>query len=139
MTEEWRPCYWHPELFEVSNMGRVRKKTDGRVLKTDRPRKSDGYCCANLYYSVTETVMAPIHRLVAVAFLGDYRSTMQVHHKNGNRADNRLENLEWVDPAKHGSIDAKRRREAGIKTKYHENWLARKMKENEKLAPRVPE
>ena len=37
-----------------------------------------------------------LHRLVAFAWLGDGGSKMQVNHKNGNKGDNSVENLEWV-------------------------------------------
>lgn len=39
-----------------------------------------------------------VHRLVLAAFVANTREGIQVNHKNGNRADNRIENLEWVTP-----------------------------------------
>lgn len=46
-----------------------------------------------------------VHRLVAMTYIGQIDPPLQVNHKNGHKADNRLENLEIVTPSqntKHG-------------------------------------
>lgn len=41
-----------------------------------------------------------LHRLIATTFLENFINTsMTVNHKNGNRLDNRIENLEWLSRA----------------------------------------
>lgn len=59
------------------------------------------------YHTVTiqddngKTTTIPLHRLLASVFLNDGtdRTGMQVDHKDGNRNNNSIENLEWVSPS----------------------------------------
>ena len=93
MNEEWRVCYisHKDNVFEVSNLGNVRRQKDGKIMKK-YPQKS-GYVAVCL-----DSCWKMIHTLVAKEFL---RETMwagdRVDHINTNRADNRVENLRWVD------------------------------------------
>ena len=54
---------------------------------------SNGYCFVMLSKD-GETKQYLLHRLVARAFLGD--SLLEVNHKNGDKDDNRVDNLEYV-------------------------------------------
>lgn len=56
---------------------------------------SKGYCQVMLYDGSGRTEQPHVHRLVAVAFLGQ-RPGMEVDHINRDRRDNRLANLGWV-------------------------------------------
>lgn len=134
MTERWKQVKGYDGIYEVSDQGRMRNLRSGKILSTDKPRKIDGYCSVTLRVAMGKYCTRQVHRIVAETFLPEREPGMQIHHKNGIKTDNRLENLEWVDPHEHGRIDAKRRREQGIKTKYRENWLARKNIDFEKLA-----
>jgi hypothetical protein len=58
-----------------------------------------------------------IHRLVALAFLPCYDPTYRVSHKNGNRTDNRLGNLEWMP--------IKRERKKALNYILHESLVQR--------------
>lgn len=53
-----------------------------------------GYPCVNLVKSC-EKFYTSVHRLVAKAFIPNPNNLPQVNHKNGNKLDNRVENLEW--------------------------------------------
>lgn len=92
MTEEWRPIVGHP-TYEVSSLGGVRRTKTGRKL---RPVE-----LSTRYLGVTleDRIQYLVHRLVARAFIGPPRNDQHANHKNGVRADNRAENLEWCSPS----------------------------------------
>ena len=90
MIEEWRDIRGYEGLYQVSNLGRVksipREKTKGGILK---PLKdTTGYLSVNLYKN-GKIKRCKIHRLVANNFL-------EVNHKDGNKLNNNLSNLEYV-------------------------------------------
>jgi hypothetical protein len=62
------------------------------------PQKhTGGYLTLNLWDDINKKhVTRYIHRLVAIAFLDNPENKKCVNHKNGNKEDNRVENLEWA-------------------------------------------
>lgn len=62
----------------------------GRVLKTNL--STSGYYCVTL----SNRKKHYIHRIVATTFLGEMPTKLEVNHIDGNKLNNRLENLEWV-------------------------------------------
>jgi hypothetical protein len=102
MIEEWRPVARWPE-YEVSNLGRVRRVETGAIRK---PVSVSGYQAMRLTRPGGEGETILVHRAVALAFLRKpRRARNQVNHKDSNRWNPRLDNLEWVTASqniKHG-------------------------------------
>ena len=101
--EVWRIVPEFPR-YEASNFGRVRVKPDA-IDAIGRKRYSGHLLkqhIRNMYLSVTprgesgKLYNRHVHRLVASAFLGPCEKGRQVNHKDGNKLNNRLTNLEYV-------------------------------------------
>lgn len=96
---EWRPVVRYEGRYEVSSCGDIRSVMRGRGAVFGRIRKlSDhamGYKSVSLWKAGKGRTHL-VHRLVAEAFLGPVPKYCEVNHKNGDKTDNRVENLEYV-------------------------------------------
>lgn len=104
----WLPIKDFEDLYEVSDTGLVRSKDrqitskTGSVkifkgkIKAQKPNKNVKYMQVKLYKN-NKSYHKYVHRLVAEAFISNPKNLTEVNHINGNRQDNRVENLEWVD------------------------------------------
>ena len=100
MSEEWRDVIGYESIYQVSNLGRVKRIAGGygaRVGRILRPRTGRYPTVALSVGSCPCTHF--IHRLVALAFLGSPLEGSEVNHKSGIKTDNRVSNLEWVSPS----------------------------------------
>lgn len=101
MKEEiWRPVPGFEGSHSVSNFGRVRYEA---ILNTRISRR--GYVRCTLA-AKGRRADPHIHVLVAAAFLGPRPPGHHVHHKDGNKLNPRLDNLEYVSPEAHGVLTA---------------------------------
>lgn len=106
MKETWRPIKGLEGEYEASNFGRVRS-IDRFITNPGNP--NGGYrqygklliaCAAKNGYNVVNIGKRRgtkyVHRLVATAFLGEIPQGMTINHKDGDKSNNRIENLEIV-------------------------------------------
>lgn len=112
MNEEWKPIKGYEGLYEVSNQGRVRSL--GRIMNrrtrwgniseykvaprimTPKPCQG-GYLFLNLFDTNGVRKMHKVHRLVAEAFLPKIETRNEVNHKDEDKTNNCVDNLEWVN------------------------------------------
>lgn len=109
--EVWSPVVGFENYYEVSSLGRIKRL---QRLNT-YIRKDTGTVC---YRAFAEKIMSPtlsadgymqlefradgtnkyvnVHRVVAEAFIPNPNNLPQVNHKDGNRSNNVVSNLEWV-------------------------------------------
>lgn len=93
MLEIWEKVNSYEDLYWVSNLGRVKNK-HGLILKPEYSNK--GYACIQLRKD-GKCIKKRIHRLVAEAFIPNPDGLPEVNHKDLNKANNKVSNLEWVD------------------------------------------
>lgn len=100
MTEEiWRPVVGYEGLYEVSSYGRVRSLRRGRILTSSINR--DGYVRCHIKVNGVSKYYL-VHRMVAEAFIPNPDNLPQVNHKDEDKTNNRVENLEMCN-AKYNS------------------------------------
>ena len=91
--EEWRTIPgW--EAFAVSSCGRIRKVATGE-LKSQSFKGQDGY--VGVRFARADKSWTPLTAtVVALAFHGPKPAGMTIDHKDGNKSNNRADNLEYV-------------------------------------------
>lgn len=108
MEEIWKDIPNYEGIYQASNLGRIKSLKFGKERVLRHGLHKVGYCYIYLYKR-GKGITNLVHRLVAIAFLGE--SDLQVNHKNGIKSDNRLENLEYCT----GSENNKHAYDIGLK------------------------
>lgn len=95
MKEIWKRLTEFPD-YEVSNLGRIKsykKHVNGYILKPDINK--DGYYQVHLNNKDNKRCTKQIHRLVAITFIPNPKNLRDVNHKDENKLNNSIDNLEW--------------------------------------------
>ena len=79
--------------YEISNYGNIRNKTTKYILK---PSIKSGYLCISLKHDNGDRKPMKMHRLVALSFIPNPLNKETVNHKDHNKLNNNLSNLEWA-------------------------------------------
>ena len=93
MREQWIKIEGY-DNYSVSSEGRVRNDKTGYILKP--LLDTGGYCQVKL---CPNNRRVSLHRLVANAFIPNPDNLPQVNHRNEDKTDNRVDNLEWCTPS----------------------------------------
>ena len=116
MAEEiWCPIKGYEGLYEVSDQGRVKSigYGDDRILRPGR--EGCGYLQVGIYKN-GEQKKCKVHRLVAQTFIPNPDNLPEVNHKDEDKENNSVQNLEWCD------------------RKYNQNYGTRTQRQSEKLS-----
>lgn len=128
MSENWKPVKDYEGIYEVSDTGLVRSLD--RVDRLNRFKKGTlkapcdngrGYLCVNLK-AHGKQAQKTIHRLVATAFIPNPDNLPEVNHKDGNKANNHVDNLEWCtvsDNKKHAFKNGLNKQRKGLDNPHH--------------------
>lgn len=99
MVEVWKSIPGYEDQYEASTYGRIRSLPRNGTIKTKRVlslnHKNSGYIDVTLNKDGKRTT-THVHQLIAKTFIDNPENKPQVNHINGDKTDNRIENLEWA-------------------------------------------
>jgi hypothetical protein len=114
-SEIWKNIPNYEGLYQASNLGRIKSFVlNEKILNPSK--RNDGYykICLN-YKSYL------LHRVILLTFKPNVSNLPQINHKNGNKNDNRVDNLEWCDQF----YNMKHCYEAGLRNKLNQGRLGK--------------
>lgn len=131
LTEVWKDIKGYEGIYQVSNMGNVKRldcsvfvKGKGyRHLKARNTKQHldhHGYKKVHLWKNNKDKPFF-VHRLVAMAFLDNPNNYPQINHKDENKENNEITNLEWCTVAYNNNYGTKIERVRESLKKFYAN------------------
>lgn len=98
--EIWKDVTDYIGLYQISNFGRLRTKSNNRWIIRSNTNSKGGYFSVVLV-DKNRRSSTRIHRLVYEAFVGKIPKGYYIHHLDGNKQNNHVDNLKLVSPKEH--------------------------------------
>lgn len=140
MKEEWRTIKDTNDKYLVSNLGNVKRNEHYTIVKPTENKPytskvfykerllkqytdSTGYAVVKLTIDTNKEKTIKVHRLVAQEFIPNPNNLPQVNHKDEDRTNNRVDNLEWCNAlynANYGTRKDKLRKSSGVRVAQYD-------------------
>lgn len=126
MQEVWKDVVGFEGVYQVSNTGQVRsidritnygRRLKGRVLKQAPGGRTGEYRSIQLFDLEGNGIRKYVHQVVAEAFIGCHRDGYQINHKDENKSNNNVANLEWVTASENINYGTRSLKDAAHKNK----------------------
>ena len=91
-AEIWKDIKGYEGLYQISNFGNVKRIQSNKYIK---PHNEKGYIRVALCKN-NKVKHLYLHRLIATAFIPNPENKSDVNHKDGNKMNNKINNLEWT-------------------------------------------
>lgn len=104
MKTKWKKIPNIPSNFKASNTGKIRKEVvGGGHVEVNQ------YLSGGTYVVSIEGKQYKVHRLIAQTFVANPKGHRYVKHKDGNKLNNNVDNLEWINTKEYDYVQYTRR------------------------------